>query len=71
MVELAFLVAVVFAGLIVLMPILGITVYLITRPWLVVYHHRQHTRELYDAADPYSAQRHERAVQAYREGEQR
>lgn len=64
MVELAFLIAIVFAGLIVLTPIVGITVYIITRPWLVAYRQRQHVLELYDSATAtmYAAERYERNV---------
>ena len=57
MVELAFLIAIVFTGLIVLTPIVGSTVYVITRPWLVAYQQRQRTRGLYDPADLYAEQR--------------
>ena len=52
MAELAFLIAVVFAGLIVLTPVVGITVYVVTRPWLHAYRMRQQVLVLHDAMAP-------------------
>lgn len=52
MAELAFLIAVVFAGLIVLTPVVGITVYIITRPWLHAYRMRQQVLVLRDTTAP-------------------
>lgn len=72
MLGLAFLIAVVFAGLIVLVPIAGITVYLITRPWLVAYRQRQRALGLYEPAEPYSVTTYQsRTVREYHGEEQR
>ncbi len=66
MAELAFLIAVIFAGLIVLTPVAGLTIYLITRPWLIAYRQRQHMLGVYDPANPYVVERYQsEVVQTY------
>ncbi|MBC8162871.1 MAG: hypothetical protein H7Z42_16810 [Roseiflexaceae bacterium] len=70
MVELAFLIAIIFAGLIILTPIIGITAYIITRPWLMAYRQRQCPAELYNAVNLYAAERPEsNATRGYTTGE--
>lgn len=42
MVQLAFLLAIIIAGITVITPVVGLTVYFVTRPWLNTYAARQH-----------------------------
>jgi hypothetical protein len=49
MIQLAFLLAVIFGGVAVLTPIVGLTVYLILRPWSNAYAARQNALAAGDA----------------------
>jgi hypothetical protein len=51
MIQFAFLLAVIFGGIAVLTPIVGLTVYLIVRPWLNAYTARQNVLAAGDALE--------------------
>ncbi len=57
MIQFAFLLAVIFGGIAVLTPIVGLTIYLILRPWSKAYIARQNALTISDA--------YERGEQAY------
>ena len=49
MIQFAFLLAVIFGGIAVLTPIVGLTIYIILRPWSKAYVARQHALAVGDA----------------------
>jgi hypothetical protein len=76
MMQFAFLLAVIFGGIAVITPIVGLTIYLILRPWSKAYAARQHAlavSEAYERGEQlYAARQHAlEASEVYERGGQR